>query len=250
MSLEWTTRLLDQLCSVLQEAHGHVDKKSGKAKPIIHRDLKPSNLMLAEDRPDGQNLKVLDFGIAKMIHDEGSPELTGQGDFVGTPHYMSPEQIRGGVGKDGQGEIDGRSDIYSVGVLLYQLLTGSLPFTGRTNMEVLVAHLHHTPAPMSDANPRAKIPPQVERLVMRCLEKDPDLRPQSARELADRFRAAIGWPMRGGLPSPIPQPRKMTRWHLLAVCGPGRRTHSGRTGHRGVRLLEHGVRLLEDDPHA
>ncbi len=209
VSLEWTTQLLDQLCSVLQEAHGHVDKKSGKAKPIIHRDLKPSNLMLVEGKPDGQNLKVLDFGIAKMVQDEGSPELTGQGDFVGTPHYMSPEQIRGGVGKDGRGEIDGRSDLYSVGVLLYQLLTGSLPFTGRTNMELLVAHLQHTPAPMREANPEATIPPQVERLVMQCLEKDPDRRPQSARELADRFRAAIS-----ALEGPEP---KKAGWKTLAL---------------------------------
>jgi len=207
--LEWAAQLLDQLCSVLQEAHGHVDKKSGKAKPIIHRDLKPSNLMLVEGKPDGQNLKVLDFGIAKMVQDEGSPELTGQGDFVGTPHYMSPEQIRGGVGKDGRGEIDGRSDLYSLGVLLYQLLTGSLPFTGRTNMEVLVAHLHHTPAPMSEANPRAKIPPQVERLVMSCLEKDPDSRPQSARELAKLFREAIK-----GLEEPEPT---KPRWKTLVL---------------------------------
>ena len=132
VSLEWTAQLLDQLCSVLQKAHGHIDKKSGKVKPIVHRDLKPSNLILVEGLPEGQNLKVLDFGIAKMVKDEGSPELTGQGDFVGTPYYMSPEQIRGGVSKGGRGEIDGRSDLYSVGVLLYQLLTESLPFTGET----------------------------------------------------------------------------------------------------------------------
>jgi len=191
VSLEWTAQFLDQLCSVLHKAHEHNDMKSGKVKPIIHRDLKPSNLILVEGLPDGQNLKVLDFGIAKMVKDEGSPELTGQGDFVGTPYYMSPEQILGGVGKDGQGEIDSRSDIYSVGVLLYQLLTGSLPFIGRSNMELLVAHLHSTPTPMSDANPRVKIPRQVERLVMGCLEKDPDKRPQSARELAVQFREAI-----------------------------------------------------------
>ena len=191
VSLEWTAQILDQLCSVLQAAHEHVDKKSGKAKPIIHRDLKPSNLMLAKDKPEGQNLKVLDFGIAKMVHDEASPEVTKPGDFVGTPHYMSPEQIRGGIGKDGRGEIDGRSDLYSVGVLLYQLLTGSLPFAGRGNLELLAAHLQQTPVPMSEANPRAKIPPQVQRLVMKCLEKDPDLRPQSAGELARLFREAI-----------------------------------------------------------
>ncbi|MFO0890566.1 MAG: bifunctional serine/threonine-protein kinase/formylglycine-generating enzyme family protein [Isosphaeraceae bacterium] len=192
VTLEWAARLLDQLCSVLEAAHGYVDRKTGKSRPIIHRDLKPSNLMLDEDRPEGQDLKVLDFGIAKMVQEEGSPELTGQGEFLGTPHYMSPEQIRGGVGKDGRGDIDGRSDLYSVGILLYQLLTGSLPFRAKSNMEILVAHLHQDPVPMREANPRAKLPPQVERLVMSCLEKEPDLRPRSARELAERFRAATG----------------------------------------------------------
>jgi len=216
VTLEWTAQLLDQLCSVLHKAHGHIDKKTGKVKPIIHRDLKPSNLILVEGLPDGQNLKVLDFGIAKMVKDEGSPELTGQGDFVGTPYYMSPEQIRGGASKGGRGEIDGRSDLYSVGVLLYQLLTESLPFTGRNNMEVLLAHLHQKPLPMKEANPDVHVPAQVEQVVMSCLEKDPDLRPQSARELVDRFRAAIAEVEQ---PSPIAQPQWMTRSRLLAVCG-------------------------------
>ncbi|MBV8487325.1 MAG: SUMF1/EgtB/PvdO family nonheme iron enzyme, partial [Planctomycetaceae bacterium] len=158
------------------------------------RDLKPSNLILVDGQPDGQNLKVLDFGIAKMIKDEASPELTSPGAFVGTPFYMSPEQIRGGISKDGRGEIDGRSDIYSVGVILYQLLTGKLPFSARNNMEVLAAHLHQTPLPMKEANPAAKVPPAVEKVVMSCLERHPDRRPQSARELAERFQAAIGDP--------------------------------------------------------
>jgi serine/threonine-protein kinase len=192
MPLPWTAQLLDQLCSVLHKAHGHVDKKSGKVKPIIHRDLKPSNLILVDGQPDGHNLKVLDFGIAKMIEDEAGPELTGQGVVVGTPYYMSPEQIRGGISKDGRGDIDGRSDLYSVGVLLYQLLTGRLPFSGRNNMEVLAAHLHQTPLPMKEANPAVKLPEAVEKVVMSCLERDPDRRPQSARELARRFQEAIG----------------------------------------------------------
>ena len=147
LSLDWIAQFLDQLCSVLQEAHGHVDKKSGKAKPIIHRDLKPSNLMLVEGKSADQNLKVLDFGIAKIAEDDGNPELTGQGDFLGTPDYMSPEQIRGGITKEGRGGIDGRSDIYAVGVMLYQLITGSLPFKGMNKMGVLAAHLHSRSRP-------------------------------------------------------------------------------------------------------
>jgi serine/threonine-protein kinase len=190
MSLAWTAQVLDQLCSVLQDAHGYVDKK-GQAKPIIHRDLKPSNLMFVDKKPPGQNLKVLDFGIAKIVEDDGSTELTGAGDLVGTPAYMSPEQIRGGITKDGKGPIDGRSDLYSVGVLLYQFLTGSLPFQGMNKMAMVAAHLNSTPRPMKEANPAVQVPPKVERVVMRCLEKDPEKRPQTARELAEQFREAL-----------------------------------------------------------
>ena len=215
LALDWISQFLDQLCSVLQEAHGHVDKKSGKAKPIIHRDLKPSNLMLVEGKPADQNLKVLDFGIAKIAEDEGNPELTGQGDFLGTPDYMSPEQIRGGITKEGRGGVDGRSDLYAVGVLLYQLLTGSLPFKGMNKMGVLAAHLHSTIPAMNDANPAVRIPPQVEQLVMKCLEKEPDRRPQSARELARLFREAIE-----AHDEPEPQKRRGTRfaWPIMAAC--------------------------------
>ena len=182
MPWDWTAQVLDQLCSVLQEAHGYVDPRSGKPKPILHRDLKPSNLMLVDSKPPGEKLKVRDFGIARMVEDE---------DLVGTPAYMSPEQIRGGISKEGKREIDGPSDLYSVGVILYQFLTGNLPFQGMSKIDVLAAHLDTPPPPMNQANPKAEVPPEVERVVMRCLEKDPVKRHQTARELAETFRAAI-----------------------------------------------------------
>jgi serine/threonine-protein kinase len=194
MPVAWTAQVLDQLCAVLQEAHGHLDETTGEPKPIIHRDLKPSNLMLVErkDREGPPLLKVLDFGIAKIVEDDGSPELTGAGDLIGTPAYMSPEQIRGGFERDaGPQEIDGRSDLYSTGVVLYHLLTGALPFKGG-KMALLGAHLSEPPMPMKEANPRAHVPPEVEKVVLRCLEKDPARRPQTARELADQFRKAAG----------------------------------------------------------
>jgi eukaryotic-like serine/threonine-protein kinase len=221
MTLAWTAHVLNQLCAVLQEAHENVDEKKGKPKPIIHRDLKPSNLMLVDKKPPGQNLKVLDFGIAKMVEDDGSPDVTGAGDLVGTPAYMSPEQIRGGYAspeqirgghaspkdargfenteqigdgkrKESKAEIDGRSDLYSVGVLLYQFLTGSLPFKEPSKMATLLAHLSSKPRPFKEANPSVRVPPAVEKLVMKCLEKEPGRRPQSARELAEEFQAAAG----------------------------------------------------------
>src|SRR5262249_26856409 len=161
------------------------------------RDLKPSNLMVVQRRQENEapRLKVLDFGIAKMVKDitnpdlkdMGNPELTADGDLVGTPAYMSPEQIRGGLGKDGaRSEPDGRSDLYSVGVVLYHLLIGELPFRG-TKLDMLAAHLDKPPRPMSEANPQAIVPIEIERLIMRCLDKDPAKRPQSARELAEEF---------------------------------------------------------------
>ncbi len=194
MPLQWTAQVLEQLCEVLQEAHGHLDETTGKPKPIIHRDLKPSNLMLVERKNDTgpPRLKVLDFGIAKIVEDDGATELTGAGDLVGTPAYMSPDQIRGGFdGDEGHHEVDGRSDIYSTGVVLYHLLTGVLPFRG-SKMALLAAHLNTAPMPMKEANPKVEVPPEVERVVMQCLEKDPARRPQTARELAERFLRAAG----------------------------------------------------------
>ncbi len=214
LPLEWIAALLDQLCAVLQEAHGHLDEKSGKPKPIIHRDLKPSNLMLMDRKPPGQNLKVLDFGIAKMIEEDGGPEvtLTGAGDLLGTPAFMSPEQIRGGWGKDAKHEVDNRSDLYSVGVLLYQLLTGKTPFRRRDSFALLAAHLSEPPPPMKEMNPKSEIPSSVERLIMQCLDKDPTKRPQSAQELSRMFRAAAGLS-----PKPL-QPERSMGLAVGAAC--------------------------------
>ncbi len=193
MPLARVAEIVDQLCDVLQAAHEHIDERSGKSKPIIHRDLKPSNLMLIErkDREGETRLKVLDFGIAKMIEDDGAVELTGAGDLVGTPAYMSPEQIRGGFDRDNATRpIEARSDIYSTGVVLYHLLTGSPPFQGN-KMTVLAAHLNSTPRPFKLVNPAVDVPAAVEAVVLRCLEKDPDQRPASARELKELFRQAV-----------------------------------------------------------
>jgi serine/threonine protein kinase len=194
--LDWIVPVINQLCSVLQAAHDHRDERTGKPKPIIHRDLKPSNLMLVQPEHDAEppKLKVLDFGIANLVEDEGGEERTATGVLIGTPAYMSPEQIKGGIDRDGERhDIDGRSDIYSTGVLLYQLLTGVLPFRGSTTA-MLAAHLNHSPPPMNRANPAVSvhISPEIERLVTQSLEKDPARRPQSASDLADRFHKAIG----------------------------------------------------------
>jgi serine/threonine-protein kinase len=213
--------LVDQLGAVLQYAHSHVDEDTGKLKPIIHRDLKPSNLMLADGQPPGKNLRVLDFGIAKMVDDE-EPEhqITKDGEYLGTASYSSPEQIREGVRNPKTGkaqEIDGRSDLYSLGVLLYQLLTGVLPFRSENLNAVIACHLAEPPPPMAEANAEAEVPAEVERVVMKCLEKDPAKRFRSARELAEAFRSAAA-PHLTGIDGPPPAHLALAALAVLVVA--------------------------------
>jgi serine/threonine protein kinase len=174
MPLEFTVGLLDQLCDVLQYASD---------EGIIHRDLKPSNMMLVEGKPGKNVLKVLDFEMSKMP--EGVDDLhTVSGNFMGTPLYSSPEQI---IGE----KVDGRSDIYAVGLILYELLTGHRPSSGPMTA-ILFNRMTLPPPPFAKVNPSVRVPPGVEQVVMRCLEKDPRDRPQSALELSNQLRNAIG----------------------------------------------------------
>ena len=177
MSLEWTTRILEQLCDVLQKAH---DQK------IVHRDLKPGNMMLVDGRPPGhEQLKVLDFGIAKMLESDtlGSDLKTNTGHVPGTPRYSSPEQITGG-------KVDERSDIYSVGLILYEFLTGHRPFSGPITA-LTYQHTQVPPPSLAEVGATVQVPPAVEQVVMKCLAKQPADRPQSPRELIAMFHLAV-----------------------------------------------------------
>ncbi len=136
---------------------------------IIHRDIKPSNLMFTAD---GQ-LKVVDFGVAKMLDGR---QLTSSGSPLGTPDYMSPEQIRSSQ------TLDHRTDVYSMGVVLYEMLAGKLPFEGDSHFDVEYAHVHNPPTPLRQHNPT--VPEKLEQLTLRALEKEPDKRFSGCGELA------------------------------------------------------------------
>jgi serine/threonine-protein kinase len=158
-------RLLRGIASALSLAH-----RSG----IVHRDLKPQNIMVFQDSEGNETPKLLDFGIAKTLEPD-SPALTSTGMVLGTPHYMSAEQAKGLPA-------DHRSDIYALGVILYEMLVGKVPFDDKSIPSILVKHLTEAPRPPSAL--KGDIPKEVEALVLRCLEKDPERRLQSADELA------------------------------------------------------------------
>ena len=168
--------LIQQVCAAVEAAH-----ESG----IIHRDLKPDNIMIKEEG-QAEVVKVLDFGIAKLkeqIPSSGARQtLTREGTIIGTPEYMSPEQCRGQ-------KLDSRSDIYSIGVILYEILCGNPPFMADSPLEVVVKHLSAKTRPLCEMCPT--VPEPIERVVMRALEKDPAQRPASAARLSDELQAAL-----------------------------------------------------------
>lgn len=171
LSLEYTTGVIRQVAAALEEAH---------AKNIVHRDLKPSNIMLVDEPNGSSHVKVLDFGIAKVISTTaGSPVSTP----IGTPHYASPEQLQEG------GLIDKRSDIYSLGIILYQMLTGTLPFDDPLVQRVIQMQLTASPPSILDILPN--VPASVDQLIGRMLAKDPSHRPQRAGEVAAILEEAI-----------------------------------------------------------
>jgi len=158
-------RILRQTGDALQAAHD---------LGIVHRDLKPDNIMLAKSRDGGDVVKVVDFGIAKAMTGEEGQQVTKTGLVVGTPEYMSPEQLSGDV-------LDGRSDIYSLALVFYRMLTGTLPFQADSAQEMMIKRLTDKPLPLNQAVPEAGFPDRLQQVLDKALERMP----------ADRYTSAV-----------------------------------------------------------
>jgi CheY-like chemotaxis protein len=214
MTPQRCAQILAPLCDVLGDAH---------AAGIIHRDIKPGNVFLHQGRT-GEVVKVLDFGIAKLL-DDGTSELTVEGTLVGTPAYMAPERLSGG-------DYDGKSDVYSLGIMLYEMLCGQPPFKSGDLMAVAMMQMTQEPKPLRLHNPN--VPPAVEAAVMAILVKDPAKRPNSA-EVAERFAlaarqapAAAAGPRAGAVdteePATVVQPTGVVRPSSPPAAPPMRKT--------------------------
>ncbi|MFJ3932975.1 protein kinase [Streptomyces sp. NPDC090029] len=189
---EWAVSVAAQLCSVLGAVH---------AVPIVHRDLKPRNVMV---KPDG-TVTVLDLGVASVI-DSDTTRLTHTGSPVGSPGYMAPEQALGGA-------VGPYTDLYALGVLLHELLSGDVPFSGSTALGVLHRHLHEAPVPVRRLRP--DVPEPLEALVLRLLAKDPQHRPSGAQEVYAALAPLLparGAPRRGPLDPTRPFLRPHAPW--------------------------------------
>ena len=180
--LEWKRvfKILIEMCSSLAEAH---------AQGIVHRDLKPENVYLEPRSGNPEFVKILDFGIAKVMRgdtiDPQAPQLTATGQTLGTLEYMSPEQL---MGK----QLDGRSDVYALGVVAYEMITGRLPFPDAKGPAGLItAQLKQTPVALSQANPKVAIPGPAERVIFKCLAKDKTNRYPDVSQLATAMQEVL-----------------------------------------------------------
>ena len=171
---ERVVQILEQVCGALQATH---------ARKIVHRDLKPENIFLCNHTGKEDFVKLLDFGVAKLERPEG--RLTREGIALGTPEYMAPEQARGA-------DVDGRTDLYAVGCIAFEMLTGRTVFQGSAPGDVMMKHVRTPPPSPRDFNP--SVSDALEAVILRCMAKSPKARPQSALELAQELCAAVALP--------------------------------------------------------
>jgi serine/threonine-protein kinase len=153
---------------------------------IVHRDLKPENIMICKSDDGSERAVVMDFGLAKERRaDAELQKLTATGIILGTPEFMSPEQLRGKP-------LDPRTDVYSLALMTYEMLTGKLPFTGRTQQEMMIARLRNEPVPLRQARPDLDLPEAVEKVLAKAMQRAPDDRYNTAPEFASALASAIG----------------------------------------------------------
>lgn len=222
------TNIMVQVCGALEEAH---------RQGIIHRDLKPENIFLTSQGGITDFPKVLDFGLAKVTQREmrpGSLILTQEGMVFGTPEFMSPEQARGQA-------LDARSDIYSLGCILYEMLTGKLPFDAAQPMDYLALQIRGTPIPLGERIPGLTFPPGLEAVVMKTIEKDPANRYPSASDFAMALKGVLQGEVRDEAMRSVPLNDESQRFYLegreAAEQGQGRpRSIPAPAGGASVRL--------------
>jgi serine/threonine-protein kinase len=179
--VERTIRIIGQACSALDHAH-----KQG----VVHRDMKPTNIVLTKYEDEDDFVKVVDFGVAKLLNSgPESQKLTQDGEVCGSPVYMSPEQC---VGND----LDARSDIYTMGIVIYEALTGDLPILGKTLVDTMSKHITDPPKPFKESRPDLYIPERLEAVIRKALAKDPRERHQSMMDLKMDLEGAIPQPGR------------------------------------------------------
>ena len=171
---ERAVRLLLQVCRALRYSH---------RRGVIHRDLKPSNLLIQTDDEGRENVKVVDFGLVKVLEDDQS--LTQAGLILGSPHCMSPEQVKGL-------SVDERTDIYAIGVLLFRAVTGSWPFHGENSTATMIAHINEPIPRFAAAADELMVPPGLEAVVHRCLEKEPENRYPEVGALMQALQLCLG----------------------------------------------------------
>ena len=242
LSPERASRVAAQICRSLREAHHH---------GVVHRDLKPANVFLVAHGDEPDFVKVLDFGLVKSLDERPEEQLTQTGIFMGSPKYMAPEQIEGH-------KVDARTDIYSLGIMMYEMLTGRPPFDKATSVKTLMAHVHEAPAALTIGAPG--VSPALEDLVLRCLSKQPTDRPSSMEEVLSALRAGSPHtvsenrqasssrvptipPARPNLPKPsLPPPSSSRVQSKPASSGPGAPLSSGQpVSSAQITKLLHGA---------
>ncbi len=191
LHLPRAARIFSQICSAVAAAH---------AAKLIHCDLKTENIMLMKSGEGGDFVQVLDFGLAQCVRAARQQNFIKAGMiyFSGTPEYMSPEQILGEI-------VDERSDVYSLGIVLYEMLTGDVPFNGDDPPSVLKQQVSRAPLPPSQARPEAKIPNMIDRVIARALNKKQDARYQTVNAFLSDFLSASSLAMLAKEPPPVPQ---------------------------------------------